>query len=139
MVFTTLKPGVFARTLRSLSAWRLALAERNHEPAAPRIAPAAITWSDRAIADLEAIGDHLSRDNPVAAAGWVMKLISVAEGLASAPLAGRRVPELGRDDIRETFLRTYRVVYRVCAQRQVEIVTIFEGHRLLRAGEGQGG
>ena len=58
-----------------------------------------------------------------------MKLISMAENLALTPLAGRRVPELGRDDMRETFLRTYRIVYRVAGSR-VEIITVFEGHRL---------
>lgn len=89
----------------------------------------AISWTDRALLDLEAIGDYIARDNPSAAERWVMKLIAVAENAAVTPLAGRRVPELARDDVREVFLRSYRIVYRVRAER-VEIMTVFEGHKL---------
>jgi len=88
-----------------------------------------IFWSDRAIADLEAIGDYVARDNPAAAERWVNRLIQTVEKAAVAPLVGRQVPELGRHDIRETYLRKYRIVYRVTAD-QVEILTVFEGHRL---------
>ena len=90
----------------------------------------AVVWTDRALSDLEAIGDYIGRDNPVAAQGWVMKLITSAARAAVAPLAGRRVPELGRDDVREVFLRGYRVVYRV-TPKKLEVLTVFEGHRLL--------
>jgi toxin ParE1/3/4 len=88
-----------------------------------------IYWTSRALSDLEAIGDYIARDNPAAAERWVMRLIAVAENAAITPLAGRRVPELGRDDVRETSLRTYRIVYRVTGE-QFEILTVFEGHRL---------
>ncbi|MCZ7680564.1 MAG: type II toxin-antitoxin system RelE/ParE family toxin [Sandaracinaceae bacterium] len=89
-----------------------------------------LVWTERALRDLEAIGDYIAADDPAAAARWVGKLLKVAERAGKAPLAGRRVPEIGRDDIRELFLRTYRVVYRV-RERRVEVLTIFEGHRLM--------
>jgi plasmid stabilization system protein ParE len=47
------------------------------------------------------------------------------------PLSGRVVPELERDDIREVFLRSYRIIYRV-ADDNIRILTVFEGHRRLR-------
>jgi plasmid stabilization system protein ParE len=72
---------------------------------------------------------HIARDDRGAAARWVARLVRIAEKTAKAPFAGRRVPELNRDDVRETFLRTYRLVYRVTATR-IEILTVFEGHRL---------
>jgi len=52
------------------------------------------------------------------------------ERAARTPLAGRRLPEKGRDDVREVLQRTYRIVYRVRAE-QIDVLTIFEGHRLL--------
>lgn len=58
-----------------------------------------------------------------------MRLMAVAENATMTPLAGRRVPELARDDIREAFLRTYRIVYRL-REKRAEILTVFEGHRL---------
>jgi toxin ParE1/3/4 len=81
------------------------------------------------VADLEAVGDYIARDNPVAAERWMRELMSVAERAASAPLAGRRVPELARDDVREVFKRTYRIVYRI-TEKRIEVLTVFEGHRL---------
>jgi toxin ParE1/3/4 len=59
----------------------------------------------------------------------VATLLSAAEYAAASPGAGRRVPELGRDDIREVLKGKYRIVYRVTAER-VEVLTVFEGHRL---------
>jgi toxin ParE1/3/4 len=43
----------------------------------------------------------------------VARLVTRGNAVDSFPLAGRAVPELGRSDIRETFLRTYRIIYRV--------------------------
>ena len=91
-----------------------------------------IYWSDRAVADLESIGDYIARDNPGAAERWVNRIIETAEKAAQAPLVGRRVPEMGRDDVRETYLRKYRIVYRIAAAR-LEVLTVFEGHRAFPA------
>ena len=44
---------------------------------------------------------------------------------------GRQVPEFGRKDLRELIVRNYRIVYHLTADR-IEIVTVFEGHRLMR-------
>jgi plasmid stabilization system protein ParE len=61
----------------------------------------ALVWTDRALSDLEAIGDFIAADNPVAAERWIGVLMATAERMARVPMAGRRVPELGRDDIRK--------------------------------------
>src|SRR5258708_37613232 len=92
-----------------------------------------IFWTERAVVTLETIGDYIARDKPAAAERWVLGLMVVAERAAQMPFAGRRVPELGRDDVREVFKRTYRIVSRVTEER-VEVLTVFEGHRRLPAG-----
>ena len=89
-----------------------------------------IRWTERAVADLMAIGDYIAADKPEAARAWVERIRERAAVAAEAPRAGRVVPELGRDDVRETFLRSYRIVYRVVADGIV-VLTVFEGHRLL--------
>ena len=73
----------------------------------------ALRWSRRAERDLETIGSHIAADDPHAARAWVQRLIERAVLATSNPLAGRIVPEFGRVDVREVFLRTYRIVYRV--------------------------
>jgi toxin ParE1/3/4 len=88
-----------------------------------------VVWTRRALGDLEAIGKYIGRDKPAAAERWLLELISVAEKAAVVPLAGRRVPELDRNDVREIFARSYRIVYRV-TERRIEVLAVFEGHRL---------
>ena len=92
--------------------------------------PRNIFWSDRAKRDLLAIGDYIAENNPRAAARWVNLLIADVERAALLPQAGRLVPEYAdRENIREIFRRTYRIVYRV-GDDAIEVLTIFEGHRL---------
>ncbi len=92
----------------------------------------ALVWTRRAEADLVAIDDYISANNPVAAARWIEKLMARAQEAALSPLSGRVVPELGVRSIREVLVRNYRIVYRI-HQGEVQVLTVFEGHRLLRA------
>ena len=90
-----------------------------------------IVWTDQALADLDDIGAYIARDDPNAAARWVDRLIDAVERAALLSTPGRRVPELERDDIRESLVRTYRIVYWVQPE-QLEVLAVFEGHRRLR-------
>lgn len=72
-----------------------------------------VRWMPQALDDLAAIRQYIARDNPRAARGWVSKLEHRTNGAGTGPLAGRVVPELRRADVREVFLRSYRIVYRV--------------------------
>jgi toxin ParE1/3/4 len=47
------------------------------------------------------------------------------------PNAGRRVPEMGRDDVREIIVRNYRIVYQVADDGTVTVLHVIEGHRTL--------
>ena len=90
-----------------------------------------VTWTDRALADLTNIAAHIAADDPVAAVRWTDTLVDATEPLAATPQMGRQVPEFGRKDLRELIVRNYRIVYRLTADH-IEIVTVFEGHRLMR-------
>lgn len=77
-----------------------------------------------------AIGDAIANDDPVAARGWVERLRGAAVAASAMPNAARVVPEVGRVDVREVFVRSYRIVYRV-AEEGIVVLTVFEGHRRL--------
>ena len=64
-----------------------------------------LRWTERAVTDLLAIGDHITADNPAAARAWVETLRQRAAKASRAPGSGRVVPEIGRDDVREVFQR----------------------------------
>jgi toxin ParE1/3/4 len=95
---------------------------------------AAIIWTRRARQDMVAIGDYIARDDLTAAARWVGSLIEAVENAAAMPLASRIVPEIGREDLREILRGNYRIVYRV-DDAVLQVLTVFEGHRLLRPGD----
>jgi toxin ParE1/3/4 len=96
----------------------------------------AIFWSFRARTDLQEIAAYIARDDVKAADRWVARLIAAVERGGSFPLSGRMVPEFGREEIRETLLKNYRVVYRV-EEGRIIVLTVFEGHRLLRGANQQ--
>jgi plasmid stabilization system protein ParE len=97
----------------------------DHQAPSPREVRqiASVVWTDRALSDLEAIGDFIAADNPRAAERWVGALMVTAERAAGAPMAGRRVPELGRHDVREVITH---LPDRVPGdERCIEVLTVF--------------
>ena len=89
-----------------------------------------LRWTERAVNDLIAIGEYIAGDDPAAARAWVERLRQRAVKASKMPRTGRVVPETARDDVREVFQRTYRIVYRV-VDDGIVVLTVFEGHRLL--------
>jgi plasmid stabilization system protein ParE len=89
-----------------------------------------VRWSARARDDLISIGRYIAAENPRSARLWVERLRLGANDAAQSPLAGRRIPETDRKDLRETLLGSYRIVYKV-VKTCIEVVNVFEGHRLL--------
>lgn len=97
----------------------------------------AVGWSQRARADLGTIFARIAADNRGAAERWIRRILEQTDLAAEAPLLGRVVPELGQADIRETYLRSYRIVYRTDGQDLV-VLTVFEGSRQLRSVDIEG-
>jgi toxin ParE1/3/4 len=94
----------------------------------------AVIWTERSRDGLIDIFRFIARDNWKAAERWVGRLIERAELAASMPLGGRVVPEPGRDDIREVFERSYRILYRI-AGKDIHVLTVFDGHRRVRPND----
>jgi plasmid stabilization system protein ParE len=91
-----------------------------------------VTWSREAGENLSEIEEFIARDSMERAIRFVDALVDHTEEiLADNPRSGRSVPETGNPDIRELMYHGYRVVYRL-NNESIEVVTIFEGHRLLR-------
>ena len=95
-----------------------------------------IHWTRESLDRLAEIEDFVAKDNAERAAKFVDELIAHANAvLPGEPRSGRTVPEISNPEIRELLFKKYRIVYRV-KKNTVEILTVFEGHRLLRVGEG---
>jgi plasmid stabilization system protein ParE len=94
-----------------------------------------LRWTLRAQDDLLQIARFIARDNPEAARKWIATLRERARAAARMPRAGRRVPELGPDDVREVVVRRYRIVYQV-SPGGIVVLVVFESHRQFPGGVG---
>ena len=91
-----------------------------------------IRWSARAREDVREAVAYIAADNPAAAMRWadaVERRLELAEG---TPRAGRVVPEFGDEGLREVLVGRFRLLYRF-APHELQVVRVWEGHRLLRA------
>ena len=90
-----------------------------------------IVWSPEAIEDIEAIAAYIERDSPHYARVVGSRLVETAESIPDFPKIGRIVPEAGDPDLRERFVYSYRLIYRLDQQR-VLICAVIHGSRLLQ-------
>jgi toxin ParE1/3/4 len=90
-----------------------------------------INWTREALEKLIEIEDYISKDSPERAAKFINQLIEHTLSLSDQPRLGRSVPEIAKPHIRELIFKRYRIVYRIREDR-IEILTVFEGHMLLR-------
>lgn len=72
---------------------------------------ARLSWSDKAIRDLESIYDFIAADSPFTQKSK-LKESSVTERLGVHPKSGRSIPELSHLPHQELICGSYRVVYR---------------------------
>jgi len=93
-----------------------------------------IRWTHEALERLIEIEEYIAQDSSSRASAFVDQLLEQAELLSENPRRGRIVPEIANPDIRELIFKKYRIVYRLKTNR-IEILTVFEGHRLLRIDE----
>ena len=82
-----------------------------------------ITWSPLAVERLQGISDFISKDNITAANKLVDNIFRKVGSLTRYYLRGRIVPEANRQDIREVFVKEYRIIYRI-EPRKIFILTI---------------
>ena len=72
-----------------------------------------VVWTDTAKRNLRTIHDCIAQNSPAYANRMVDRLTSRSKQIGDFPLSGRVVPELDVDQIREVFLRPYRIIYHI--------------------------
>ena len=87
-----------------------------------------VIWSQAAADDFEAILVYLDRDSPAYATALAADIWEASLSLASFSERGRIVPEVGTPNVREIYVRSYRLIYRVDDER-VAILALIHGKR----------
>ncbi|MDX2188804.1 MAG: type II toxin-antitoxin system RelE/ParE family toxin [Bacteroidota bacterium] len=90
-----------------------------------------IIWTQRALFDLEDIGEYISKDSTKYAKLTLEKLLNTADLISNNPFFGRKVPETNDENIREVIKGNYRVIYQIKNENTVYILTVYHTARLL--------
>lgn len=93
-----------------------------------------IEWSNEALEDIESIATYIEKDSPVYAKSVVSKIFEKAEIIKDFTELGRIVPELNDSTIREIFVYSYRLIYKIDSNT-VLFVAVIHGKRLLENHE----
>ena len=88
-----------------------------------------VSWSRRALQDLEGIAEYIAADSPNYAGVVVRRIVSQARQLESFPRSGHKVPEFDDDNVREVIVYSYRIIYRL-HEDDVIIAAIIHGKQL---------
>ena len=90
-----------------------------------------VIWAYAAEEDLDAAADYIHRDSPAYAASLVNRALQASRSLSELAERGRMVPEFSDKNLRELFVYSYRLIYRIEHQR-VSILALIHGRRDFR-------
>jgi toxin ParE1/3/4 len=94
---------------------------------------ASLTWSDKAVRDLENIYDYIATDSPFYAKIQIERIIAATGRLGRHPKSGRRIPELPHFPHQELICGAYRIIFRYEQDsKTVFIVTVVHSARLMK-------
>jgi toxin ParE1/3/4 len=93
-----------------------------------------LSWTREALNRLIEIEEFIAQDSPRRVEDFIDYLLERVSLFPDNPEIGRIVPEISNIAIRELLIKNYRVVHRV-KTTTIDILTVFEDHRLLRRGE----
>lgn len=88
-----------------------------------------IIISPSARTDLKDIVAYIKRDSVYYANLEKAKIIDAINKIPNQILAGRIVPELGNEHIREVIFRNYRIIYEIISDKQLNILSIHHHSR----------
>jgi len=94
-----------------------------------------INWTFQAKDDLKAIAEYISKDSKRYAKFQVGRLKNRTRILKTQIRSGKIVPEINRENIRELIEGSYRIIYKIVEDNQIDILTIHHSARDLTRRE----
>jgi len=85
---------------------------------------AQVTWTIRALDDLDKITDYYAEISPAYAARLIKDIFNAEKQLERFPASGRIVPEANVPTFREIIVRGYRVIYAHVDYERVDILGV---------------
>lgn len=91
-----------------------------------------INWTLQAKDDLKAIAEYISKDSRRYAKFQVVRLKNRTKILKTQIRSGKIVPETNKENIRELIEGSYRIIYKIVKDNQIDILTIHHSARDLK-------
>ena len=88
-----------------------------------------INWTFQSRDDLKAIAEYISKDSRRYAQLQVSRLVNRTKLLKTQIRAGKMVPEMNKENIRELIEGNYRIIYKIVRENQIDILTIHHAAR----------
>ncbi len=89
-----------------------------------------IRWTEKASSDALGVFDYIADQSPAYAESVYERILERPMQLIVHPKSGSVVPEFGRDDIRELFVNSFRLIYRIAGD-EIRVLTAIHGSRIL--------
>jgi len=89
-----------------------------------------LRWTEKASSDLLSIHTFIAEQSESYADSVYERLLVRPQQLIAHPLSGSIVPEYGREDVREVFLHSFRLIYLVLSE-EIQILTVVHGARII--------
>ena len=97
-----------------------------------------LKWTEAATWDLSEAAEFIARDSPFYAAALVREARAAARSLKRFSERGRIVPEARSPDVREIYVKSYRLIYRITAEGVVIVAFVHSARDLQRIWENRG-
>jgi plasmid stabilization system protein ParE len=88
-----------------------------------------LIWTETALQDLDEAAEYIARDPKFYAKAFVKEARQAARSLKRFAERGRIVPELNEPEIREFFVRRYRLIYKLEGTKTIYVVRFIHGAR----------
>jgi plasmid stabilization system protein ParE len=98
-----------------------------------------VAWTEAATRDLSEAAEFIARDSRFYATALVREARIAARSLKSLADRGRAVPEARSLDVRELFVKSYRLIYRITPDTIVVIAFVHGARDLRRLWNHRGG
>lgn len=90
-----------------------------------------LVWTELSREDLKEIFDYIAEDSKRYASITINKIYNRAQDIIENPYAGRVVPELDTEKIREVIMGNYRIVYKIVSSERADILRVYHSARSL--------
>ena len=78
-----------------------------------------VRWTDQALDDVDNIAEFIAKDSIKYAKIQVERFFDKVIILTTHPRAGRAVPEINEDDLRELIQGNYRIIYQIVSDSRI--------------------